>query len=159
MDYKNMFDRILNLEYESNKKEFKRILKKYFKPSDITICEDKKNDVWLICEHRIAYTVKGSNGWEIKAYINDYDRLVRFYRLIAPNTTEIKIKSAVYSKFRIDFKWFWLNPDVNIADKIVKYNDYIKEQQRIARDMENERIKYEKDKDAIENAKRFLSQF
>lgn len=158
MDYKNMFDRILNLEYESNKKEFKRILKKYFKPSDITIYEDKKNDVWLMHEHRIAYTVKGSDGWAIKTYIDDYDS-VRFCKLIAPNAIEIKIKSAVYSKFSAGFRWFWLNPDVNIADKIVKYNDYIKEQQRIASDMEDKRIEYEKDKDAIENAKRFLSRF
>lgn len=158
MDYKNLFDRVLNLEYESNKKEFKRILKKYFKPSDITICEDKKDDVWLIYEHRTAYIVKGSNGWTIKAYTTDYNT-VYFRKLIAPNTIEIKIKSAGYSYYSAGFKWFWLNPDVNIADKIVKYKNYTKEQQRIARNMEDKRMEYEKDKDAIENAKRFLSQF
>lgn len=158
MDYKNMFDKVLNLEYESNKKEFKRILKKYFKPGDITICEDKKDDVWLMFGHRIAYTVKGSNGWELKTYIDEYNS-VRFCKLIAPNTTEIKIKSAVYSNYDTGFRWFWLNPDATIADKIVKYNEYIEEQLRIAHDMEDKRIEYEKDKDAIENAKRFLSRF
>lgn len=144
-----MNDKLLNIKYHKDYLAFKKIVKKYFKPSTTKIVSDKKEyDTFM------PITAKGADGWEIKT-IADIN-FIEYKQLITPEGEEIEIKDdGITWPDVFSLGTFFFDPVDNLATRIRDYKRYLLDKEY------NRRLRDEREADttSVENAIELLNKY